>query len=99
MPRFRSEFATPLEEVINTAGQLDDDEQLDLLNPREHIAIQEPEYIRSLGQLALQRAMQWLTVAYECRDELTEQGFFEKSRKRVVNLAEAVPELGAGDVA
>lgn len=94
MPNFERNRRSPVEELIETAGQLDDDEQLDLMSPQEHIAIQEPEYIHALGMLALQRAQEWLQVAYVCRDELVEQDFVKKSRKRPVVLSEAVPEFG-----
>lgn len=99
MPAFKPRFESPLEELIETAGHLDADEQLDLQSPQEHVAAQEPEYIHALGVLALQRAQEWLQVAYVCRDELVEQDFVKKSRKRPVVLSEVVPELGeVGDV-
>lgn len=94
MPHFKSRFETPLAELIETAGQLDDDEQLELHNAAEHVQAQEPEYQAALGSLALKRAQEWLDVAYLCRDALVDEGFVQKSRKRVVDLALAVPELG-----
>lgn len=94
MPYFAPRFETPLQELIETAGQLDDDEQLDLHSPLEHVSAQEPEYQAALGALALRRAQEWLDVAYHCRDALVEEGFVQKSRKRVVVLSDAVPELG-----
>lgn len=99
MPAFKSRFETPLQELIETAGQLDDDEQLELHSPLEHIEAQEPEYQAALGALALQRAQEWLDVAYLCRDALVDEGYVQKSRKRVIALSEAVPELRqVGDV-
>lgn len=95
MPHFSPRFDTPLQELIETAGQLDDDEQLELHSPLEHIEAQEPEYQAALGALALQRAQEWLNVAYLCRDALVDEGFIQKSRKRVVVLRDSVPELGA----
>lgn len=95
MPHFKERFETPLQELIETASQLDDDEQLELQSPLEHIERQEPEYQAALGFLALRRAQEWLNVAYICRDSLVEEGYVEKSRKRVVILADALPELGA----
>ncbi|WP_241473817.1 hypothetical protein [Mycolicibacterium neoaurum] len=95
MPELRPRFDTPLQELIETAGQLDADEQLDLHSPQEHIAAQDGEYVAALGVMALTRAQEWLNVAYLCRDQLVDEGLVEKSRKRVVDLAQAVPELGA----
>lgn len=97
MPRFHPNFPTPLEEILHVAGQLDADEQLDLQSPAEHVGQQEPEYQRALGVIALERAQQWLDVAYLCRDALADEGYVQKSRKRVVVLADSVPELRAGD--
>lgn len=95
MPYLKFEHRTPLEELNAAAGQLDDDEQLDLLSPHEFIGNQEAEVISSLGVLAIQRAQEWLQVAYLCRDELVELGHVDKSRKRAIDLAQAVPELAA----
>lgn len=95
MPYLKFEYQTPIEELNAAAEQLDDEDQLDLLSPHEFVGIQEPEVISSLGVLALRRAQEWLQVAYTCRDELIELGHVEKSRKRAIDLAQAVPELGA----
>jgi len=97
MPRFNPDSRTPLEELIETAGHLDAEEQLDLVSPEAHVAAQEPEYQRALGVIALERAQQWLDVAYLCRDALADDGYIQKSRKRVVVLADSVPELGAAE--
>lgn len=95
MPHFKSRYDSPLQELIETAGHLDDDEQLELHSAQEHIETQEPEYQAALGALALQRAQEWLNVAYLCRDALVDEGYVQKSRKRVVVLRDSVPELGA----
>lgn len=95
MPYLKFEHRTPLEELNAAAELFDDDEQLAFQTAQEHIAAQEPEYVASLGYIALQRAQEWLQVAYACRDELIELGHVEKSRKRAIDLAQAVPELAA----
>lgn len=100
MARLRPNFETPIEELVHSAGQLDDEDQLDLLSPQEFIEAIEPEAQHALGILALKRAQEWLQVAYLCRDELVAEGYLEKSRKRAIDLAQAVPELReVGDVA
>ena len=93
MPHFRPNFNTPLEEVTTVAAELDDEDQLELATPLEHIELQEAEYIAALGALSIQRAQQWLDVARMCREALVEEGQLEKTRKRVPVLRDVLPGL------
>lgn len=65
----------------------DTEEQLVIGSERDFIELQEPEAVCVLGKYALQRAQQYLTVAYECQEALSDWGYADKRRGKRIDLS------------